>query len=505
MCHLGFIFVVCADCSCLLRSILRLFCISCSLPSVRPVGQRQNQHQHQRKQEAADCRGIREVVVLERFIVHPNRQRPRGGGGVTHQRHNEVKRAQGVHRQNRDAGTHRTLKLRNNELEVDARHIRAVQLRGVDDVDRNVLDGGKEDDRDVAGELPDHRNDDGQHDGGVARRPHQVSRFHRGRNVNAKNRKEGVQHAARWTIHVRPDRAGHDERQRERQQNQRAEQRRAAKPLIHDERQPQPQQEAQRNQAEQQQRIAQRRPEVGAGEHLRVVAEAAPAVACFQLPRLPVGHGNPQVPAQRDIHEVNQQRRRDADPNQRMPLEKVVYRADCFRRKAQQQLVHENHRDDDGAENPEPVMGKGHERQILKKFRKLFHGQIPFCCILFEVLLSALKKARTGLGNSAAPVRADTSFAVAQTPAVVIQRVFKVEGHIAFLIADRIHIPRELQGRLARGIVQPEERFRNRDAALRARIVRFQNRVRILVAPRQDVGTSARDDRHHRLAAGFRR
>ena len=109
-----------------------------------------------------------------------------------------------------------------------------------------------------------------------------------------------------------------------------------------------------------------------------------------------------------------------------MPLEKVVYRADCFRRKAQQQLVHENHRDDDGAENPEPVMGKGHERQILKKFRKLFHGQIPFCCILFEVLLSALKKARTGLGNSAAPVRADTSFAVAQTPAVVIQRVFKV-------------------------------------------------------------------------------
>lgn len=138
---------------------------------------------------------------------------------------------------------------------------------------------------------------------------------------------------------------------------------------------------------------------VGAGEHLRVVAEAAPAVACFQLPRLPVGHGNPQVPAQRDIHEVNQQRRRYANPNQRMTLEKVVYRPDCFRRKAQQQLVHENHRDDDGAENPEPVMRKGHERQILKKFRKLFHGQIPFCCILFEVLLSALKKARYRLGQ----------------------------------------------------------------------------------------------------------
>ncbi len=151
--------------------------------------------------------------------------------------------------------------------------------------------------------------------------------------------------------------------------------------------------------AEQQQRIAQRRPEIGAGEHLRVVAEAAPAVACFQLPRLPVGHGNPQVPAQRDIHEVNQQRRRDAAPNQRMPLEKVVYRADCFRRKAQQQLVHENHRDDDGAENPEPVMGKGHERQILKKSEKLFHGQIPFCCILFEVFAISFEESPYRLGQ----------------------------------------------------------------------------------------------------------
>ena len=38
------------------------------------------QHEHQRQQEAADCRGVSKVVALERFVVHPHGQRP--GRGV---------------------------------------------------------------------------------------------------------------------------------------------------------------------------------------------------------------------------------------------------------------------------------------------------------------------------------------------------------------------------------------------------------------------------------------
>jgi len=170
------------------------------------------------------------------------------------------------------------------------------------------------------------------------------------------------------TVHVSPHRPRNHKGQRKGQQNQRAEYRRTAQALVHDQRQPQAQQQAQGNQAEQQQRIFQRRPELATAEHAGVVVKAAPAIAGFQVARLPVGHGHPQVPAQRYVDEVNEQRGGNQQPHQRVPLEKPPHRRDGFGCKSAQQLVDDHNRHNHRQNGPEPFMGKGHVAEVFKKF-----------------------------------------------------------------------------------------------------------------------------------------
>ena len=333
----------------------------------------ENCHQHQRQQEAADCSGIGEIIALECFVVHPDGQRPCRRGGVAHQGNDEIEGTQGIHGKDGNAAAHGTLELRNDELHVNPGHISAVQLGSVENVGGHILDGCQKDNRHITGKLPYHSNDDGQHDGLIGRCPHQVAVFHGSRHIHAQNAQKGIEHAAGGAIHIRPYRTCDHEGQGKGQQNQGAEHSGSPQSLIHQQRQAETQQQAQRNQAEQQQGVAQRRPEIGTGEHFCIVAEAAPAIAGFQHSVAPVGHGNPQVPAQGDINKVDEQCRRDANPNQRMMVKKGGNRCGHAGCKALCQLIAQDNSCKNPEANPELGIGKGHVAEIFKKFRYLFH------------------------------------------------------------------------------------------------------------------------------------